>query len=174
MKQLIEKYLKVISEDKNYFGYDINEHTFKPFEYKNVFCAAANICKSDLNHVLNRLNQRTKATINDVFIVLKRGIDKFLELKNSKYKDRRTKSFHIISKSYPEFKLAIQIVRNDQKDIFRYIENNDEFFFNCSYICFLYTILKNNMEKKPLDDELFVESNTDSTIKTKIINLYVD
>ena len=164
MEQLIKKYLEIINEDKNYFGYQINDHTFKPFEYKKMFCAASAL-NEDLDHVLTQLFDRTNNTLDDIFIVLKRGIDKFLELKNKKYKDRRTKSFHIISKEYNNFKLAIQIVRNDQKDIFKYLENKDDFFFECDYICFLYTILEPNMNKKPMDDELFVEEINNKNIE---------
>lgn len=170
MKQLIKQYLNVLNEDKNYFGFQINDHTFQPFEYKKIFCAAAATNK-DLNHVLTQLFNRTNNTLNDIFIVLKRGIDKFIQLKNTKYKDRRTKSFHIISKQYCDFKLAVQIVRNDQKDIFKYLENSSEFFFNCDYICFLYTVLTPEMNKKPLDDELFVEN---SSIYDSAIKIYVD
>jgi len=161
MKHLIKTYLKILNKDKNYFGFQINDHTFTPFEYKNVFCCASCLNK-DINHVLTRLFTRTTANINDIFIVLKRGIDKFLQLKDNKYKNRRIKTFHIISKSYPNFKLVIQIVRNDQKDIFKYLENTNEVFFNCNYICFLYTILINDMEKRESDDELFVESSTNN------------
>lgn len=163
MKQLIKKYIEIINEDKNYFGFQINEHTFKPFEYKKIFCAASSLNK-DLNHILTQLFKRTDNTIDDVFTVLKRGIDKFLEQKNKKYNDRRTKSFHIISREFNDFKLAIQIVRNDQKDIFKYLENQSEFFYNCEYICFLYTVLKPDMIKKPTDDELFVENNSENQL----------
>lgn len=173
MKHLIKTYFNLLNEDKNYFGFEINEHTFLPFEYNRVFVAAANTCETDINHVLTRLKSRTTATLDDVFIILKRGINKFLELQKTKYKNTRIKSFHVISKSYPDFKLVILIVRNDQKDIFRYLENKEEFFFNCNYCCFLHTILKNKMLKRPIDDELFVEeTQRDTEEKTNI--LYVD
>ena len=55
--------------------------------------------------------------------------------------------------------MIIQIVRNDQKDIFKSVENPSEFFYGCDYVCFLYTILEPRMIKKPTDDELFVEEN---------------
>ena len=149
-------YLKILNEAKNYYGFQINEHTFEPFEYKKIFCAASSLNK-DLDHVLTRLLKRTDNTLDDIFIVLKRGLDKFLTMAKTKYKERRTKSFHIISKEYTNFKLVIQIVRNDQKDIFKYVENPSEFFYGCDYVCFLYTILEPRMTKKPTDDELFVE-----------------
>ena len=170
MKQLIKKYFEILKEDKNYFGFKINDHTFSPFKYKKVFCAASSLNK-DLDHILSRLFKRTDNTLDDIFVVLKRGIDKFLEVKNKKYKERRTKSFHIISNEFKNFKLAIQIVRNDQKDIFKYLENTNEFFYECDYICFLYIVLIPKMIKKQLDDELFVEDNFEHT---NIEVIYVD
>ena len=166
-----ELYLNILKEDKNYFGFQINEYTFEPFEYKKVFCAASSLNK-DLNHVLSRLLNRTDNTLDDIFIVLKRGLDKFLTLSKTKYKERRTKSFHIISKEYKDFKLVIQIVRNGQKDIVKYVENPSEFFYGCDYVCFLYTILKPKMTKKPTDDELFVEEINNDLNGQDI--LYVD
>ena len=171
MNSFNEVYLKILKEDKNYFGFQINDHTFKPFEYKKVFCVASSLNK-DLDHVLTQLFNRTDNTLDDVFIVLKRGIDKFLELSKTKYKERRTKSFHIISKEYKDFKLAIQIVRNDQKDMFKYLENPSEFFFECDYVCFLYTVLEPKMKKKPMDDELLVEEN-DNNLNDEMDILYV-
>lgn len=140
-------YLKILNEGKNYYGFQINDYTFKPFEYKKIFCAASSLNK-DLAHVLSRMLSRTDNTLEDVFIVLKRGLDKFLTMSKTKYKERRTKSFHIISKEYSNFKLVIQMVRNDQKDIFKYAEDPSEFFWSCNYICFLYTILEPRMSKK--------------------------
>jgi hypothetical protein len=172
MKHLIKTYYNILNEDKNYFGFQINEHIFPPFEYNRTFVAAASTCETDINHVLTRLHGRTNAALNDVFIILKRGIDKFLQLQKTKYKNTRVKSFHIISKSYPDFKLVVLMVRNDQKDIFRYLENNKEFFFNCNYCCFLHTILKTHMLKRPIDDELFVEEIQGE--KQKIDILYVE
>ena len=51
MKHLIKTYLKILNEDKNYFGFQINDHTFMPFEYKNVFCCASCLNK-DINIVI--------------------------------------------------------------------------------------------------------------------------
>lgn len=173
MKHLIKTYYDLLNEDKNYFGFQINEHTFPPFEYNKVFVAASNLCENDIDHVLTRLTGRTKASLDDVFIILKRGVDKFLSLQKSKYKNTRIKSFHVISKSYPDFKLVVLIVRNDQKDIFRYLENKNEFFFNCNYCCFLHTILKTYMKKRPIDDELYVEE-TKLNNEENVEILYVD
>ena len=167
-------YLKILNEEKCYYGFHINDQAFKPFEYKKVFCASS-ILNTDLNHVLSRLLKRTNNTytLEDVFIVLKRGLDKFLTMAKTKYKDRRTKSFHIISKEYSDFKLVIQIVRNNQKDIFKYMEDPSEFFYDCDYVCFLYTILEPTMAKKPTDDELVVEETSNNSTATENI-LYVD
>ena len=163
-------YLKILNEEKNYYGFQISDHTFKPFEYKKIFCAASSLNK-DLDHVLNRMLSRTDNTLEDVFIVLKRGLDKFLTMSKTKYKERRTKSFHVISKEYSNFKLVIQMVRNDQKDICKYAEDPSEFFWGCNYVCFLYTILEPRMSKKPTDDELFVEENNNNSNEEII---YVD
>ena len=170
MNSFNDVYLKILNEEKCYNGFQINDQSFKPFEYKKVFCAPSRLNK-DLNHALNRLLKRTDNTLEDVFIVLKRGLDKFLTMAKTKYKDRRTKSFHIISKEYANFKLVIQIVRNNQKDIFKYMEDLSEFFYDCDYVCFLYTILEPTMTKKPKDDELFVEENSNNSTENI---LYVD
>ena len=172
MNSFNDVYLKILNEEKCYNGFQINDQSFKPFEYKKVFCAPSRLNK-DLNHVLNQLLKRTDNTLDDVFIVLKRGLDKFLTMSKTKYKDRRTKSFHVISKEYSDFKLVIQIVRNNQKDIFKYMEDPSEFFYDCDYVCFLYTILEPTMSKKPTDDELFVEETDNDNNSTENI-LYVD
>lgn len=167
-------YLKILNEEKSYYGFQINDQSFKPFEYKKVFCAPSGLNK-DLNQVLNRLLKRTDNTLKDVFIVLKRGIDKFLTMAKTKYKDQRTTSFHIISKEYANFKLVIQIVRNSQKDIFKYMEDPSEFFYDCDYVCFLYTILESKMTKKPADNELFVEETDNDNNSNENENvLYID
>ena len=62
---------------------------------------------------------------------------------------------------------------NNQKDIFKYMEDPSEFFYGCDYVCFLYTILEPTMAKKPTDDELFVEETSNNSTATENI-LYVD
>lgn len=169
MNSFDEAYLKILNEHKNYFGYEINDETFTPFEYKSVYCCASYLNKN-INHVLERLKSRTNNDLNDIFIVLKRGIDKFLQLSKTKYKNRIKNSFHIISKEYKNFKLVIEITKNQQKDILKYLENQSDFFYKCDYICFLYTILESNMIKKSLDDELYVEEVEDTNNEILYVN----
>ena len=54
MNSFDEAYLKILNEHKNYFGYEINDEAFTPFEYKSVSCCASYLNKN-INHVLERL-----------------------------------------------------------------------------------------------------------------------
>ena len=50
MNSFDEAYLKILNEHKNYFGYEINDEAFTPFEYKSVYCCASYLNKN-INHV---------------------------------------------------------------------------------------------------------------------------
>lgn len=158
-----EVYQKIIMETQftsAYGSYKINENTFQPFKYKDVLICASDL-NCDINHILSRLKSRSNISynLNDIFTITKRGIDKFLT--SSKYSNKNVKSFHIISKSYPDIKVAIEIEKNKVKDMF----NNSHEIYSAKYICFIFTVLTSTMNKKPLDDELLVESKN---------NIFVD
>ena len=176
MNEFEKEYLKIINEDSGikilYLPNEIKKFNFKsftPFEYHNVSIFQSAI-HEDLNHVLNQLNKRNDKdySLNDVFIIIKRGIDKYLEL--IKIENFNTKqSFNIISKSYSDIKIACSIEKNTIKEQLIYLnESDDNELYHNNYFCFIYTVLESSMKKRNIDKELIVENmNTE-------INLYVE
>lgn len=82
-----DKLYNFIMENFNVVGYKrnykINDTTFKPVVYKDVYiCSSA--LNEDLNHILLRLNTRTKYTLNDLLTLVKLGIDEFYKNKYDK------------------------------------------------------------------------------------------
>ena len=148
-----------------------NFSSFPPFEYNGVSVFQSSF-HDDLNHVLNQLNIRTnkKYTLNDIFIIIKRGINEFKnQLKYKKFRNKQ--SFNIISKSYPEIKVACAIEINDIKNELIYLDfKDDNKLYHNDYFCFIYTVLLSYMHKKPLDYEIFVEEN----VNKEEINLFVE
>lgn len=135
--------------------YNINDKVFKPFAYKNVIIAASNLNK-DPYHLTNRLNQRSKNySLNDVFIIVKRGIDHYLNDKELKQFHKRTKSFSIISKSYSDIIVSCTIEQNKLYDMFDI--NSKDIFKTSRYICFIYTILDKTMKTKVNDKQILTE-----------------
>ena len=102
------EYLKIINEENGIktlcFPTEIKKFNFKsftPFEHKGVSIFQSSM-RDDINHVIERLNERSKNdyTLNDIFLIVKRGIDEFLNLvKTQNFNSKQ--SFNIISKSYP-------------------------------------------------------------------------
>lgn len=117
--------------------------------------------RDDINHVIERLNERSKNayTLNDIFLIVKRGIDEFLKLvKTQKFNSKQ--SFNIISKSYSNIKVVCAIEKNLIKNELIYLnESDDHPLYHNDYFCFIYTILSSSMEKHDIDKNLFVESN---------------
>lgn len=144
-----------------------NFKSFNPFEYHNV-SVFQSAMHNDINHVLYRLNERSKKqyTLNDIFIIVKRGIDEYLkQSKNIKFNTKQ--SFNIISKSYKDIKVACAIEKNDIKSNLIFLEKDeDNKLYHNDYFCFIYTILESSMKKHSIDKELIVES-------CNIFNLYV-
>ncbi len=158
-------------------SYKINDTTFKPFVYKNVYVCSSALNK-DLNHSLLRLNTRTKYNLNDLLILVKHGIDEFYKNKydkslfdNAKNQNRKVErekteqNFCILSKSKKDIKICILIAKNTAYDIFN---NEHKDFYSSKYICFVNTVLDQNMTPKDTDIKLVTENNN------KQINLYVD
>ena len=177
MKEFINNYFNIIHEDSGikvlslpreikYFNFK----SFPPFSYKNtsVFQSSLN---TDIQHVIHQLNERSnnKYTLNDIFIIVKRGIDEFNKLKAT-MKFHSKQSFNIISKSYKEIKVACAIEKNTILDQLIYLnENDDNPLYHNEYFCFIYTVLEHNMKKHDIDKNLFVEN-----INNDAITLYVD
>lgn len=167
-------YLNIINEEAGikvlYLPNEIMKFNFKsfnPFEYHNVsvFQSATH---NDINHVLNRLNERSKKhyKLNDIFAIIKRGIDEYLkQSKTTKFNTKQ--SFNIISKSYKDIRIACAIEKNTIKSDLIFLEKDeDNKLYHNDYFCFIYTILESTMKKRSIDRELIVESyNT--------FNLYV-
>lgn len=175
-----DKLYNFIMENFNVVGYKrnykINDTTFKPVVYKDVYiCSSA--LNEDINHILLRLNTRTKYTLNDLLTLVKLGIDQFYKNKydkllfaNAKNQNRKIErekteqNFCILSKSKKDIKICILIAKNTAYDIF-----NDEHkdFYSSKYICFVNTVLDQNMTPKDNDIKLVTETNNEQ------INLYV-
>lgn len=104
--------------------------------------------------------------MNDIFIIVKRGIDEYLkQSKNIKFNTKQ--SFNIILKSYKDIKVACAIEKNDIKSNLIFLEKDeDNKLYHNDYFCFIYTILESSMKKHSIDKELIVES-------CNIFNLYV-
>ena len=88
MNSFENEYLKIINEANDfkviYLPSEIKKFNFKsftPFEYKCVSIFQSSM-RDDINHVIERLNERSENayTLNDIFLIVKRGIDKFLDL----------------------------------------------------------------------------------------------
>ena len=91
----------------------------------------------------------------------------FANAKNQNRKIEREKTeqnFCILSKSKKDIKICILIAKNTAYDIF-----NDEHkdFYSSKYICFVNTVLDQNMTPKDNDIKLVTETNNEQ------INLYV-
>jgi hypothetical protein len=170
MNNLKNEYLKIIFEENGIkilcLPSEIKKFNFKsftPFEYHSVsiFQSAMH---EDINHVLNQLNKRMKYdyTIDDIFLIVKRGIDEFLKLnKTNKFNSKQ--SFNIISKSYPDIKIACAIERNLIKNDLIYLNpNEDNTLYHNEYFCFIYTVLQSSMKKHIIDKNLFVENVNDN------------
>jgi hypothetical protein len=167
MNSFENEYLKIINEANNfkviYLPSEIKKFNFKsftPFEYKGVSIFQSSM-RDDINHVIERLNERTNNTytLNDIFVIVKRGIDEFLNLvKTQKFNSKQ--SFNIISKSYPNIKVICAIEKNLIKNELIYLNEADDhpLFYN-DYFCFIYTILLSSMKKHDIDKNLFVEAN---------------
>ena len=177
MNKFEKEYLKIINEDNGLkilcLPSEIKKFNFKSFEPfedhgVSIFQSAMH---EDLNHVLNRLNKRSKAdkkySLNDIFIIVKRGIDEYLkQCKNIRFNSKQ--SFNIISKSYSDIKIACAIEKNVIIDQLIYLDiNDDNELYHNDYFCFIYTVLETKMKKHDIDKELIVESN-------EIFNLYVE
>jgi len=147
-------------------SYKINDTTFKPFVYKNVYVCSSALNK-DLNHSLLRLNTRTKYNLNDLLILVKHGIDEFYKNKydkslfdNAKNQNRKVErekteqNFCILSKSKKDIKICILIAKNTAYDIFN---NEHKDFYSSKYICFIYTILDKDMKTKVNDKQVLTE-----------------
>ena len=157
-------------------SYDINDTSFTPVVYKNVYiCSSA--LNEDINHTILRLSTRTKYTLNDLLTLVKLGIDEFYKNKydkslfaNAKNQNRKIKrekteqNFCILSRSKKDIKICILMSKNTAYDIF-----NDEHkdFYSSKYICFVNTVLDQNMTPKDNDIKLVTETNNEQ------INLYV-
>lgn len=135
-----------------------NFKSFKPFSYKNVAIFQSAL-HEDINHVLERLNERSKHkySLDDIFIIIKRGIDEFLQTaKVTNYKNKQ--SFNIISKTYSDIKIACAIEKNLIKNELFYLnDSDDDPLYHNDYFCFIYTILSRSMRKHLNDKELVVE-----------------
>lgn len=139
--------------------YSINDETFTPFVYKNIYvCASA--LNNDKNHAIIRLLKRTKYTLDDLFNLIKDGIDEFYK---NKYQDLFNKStkfekteqnFVILSKSKPDIKICILISKNTAYDLFK---NEHKEFHTSKYICFIHTILDEYMIPHSNDIKIFIE-----------------
>ncbi len=134
--------------------YSINDKVFKPFVYKGVLIAAS--MNNDPYHLTNRLKQRGKEyVLDDVFIIVKRGIDHYLNDKELKQFHDRTKSFSFRSKLYPNIIVSCTIEQNKLHDMFD-IDSKD-IFKSSKYICFIYTILDKDMKTKVNDKQVLTE-----------------
>lgn len=175
MNNYEKAYLNIISEEAGikilYLPDKImkfNFKSFKPFEYHNV-SVFQSAMHNDINHVLNRLNERSKTqyTLNDIFIIVKRGIDEYLK-QSKTIKFSAKQSFNIISKSYKDIKIACAIEKNNIKSDLIFLEKDeDNNLYHNDYFCFIYTILESSMKKHSIDKELIVESYNN------MFNLYV-
>ncbi len=165
------EYLKIINEENGiktlYLPTEIKKFNFKsftPFEYKGVSIFQSSM-RDDINHVIERLNERSKNayTLNDIFLIVKRGITEFLNLvKTQKFNSKQ--SFNIISKSYPNIKVVCAIEKNLIKNELIYLNKDDDHpLYHNDYFCFIYTILSASMKKHDIDKNLFVESNEHMT-----------
>ena len=141
--------------------YEINDKSFNPIVYKDVYICASSLNK-DENHSLNRLINRTKYTLNDLLELVKHGIDQFFAqkyenlFKKSKQKFEKTEqNFCIISKSKPDIKIAVLMSKNTAYDLFKE-EHKD--FHSSKYICFVHTILNEYMIPHKDDKSLIIEN----------------
>ena len=105
-------------------SYDINDTSFTPVVYKNVYiCSSA--LNEDINHTILRLSTRTKYTLNDLLTLVKLGIDEFYKNKydkslfaNAKNQNRKIKrekteqNFCILSRSKKDIKICILMSKN--------------------------------------------------------------
>jgi len=171
-----DKIYNLIMENFKAIGYkrmyEINDKTFKPIKYKDFY-----ICASALNenndHSIIRLLSRTKYELNDLISLVKLGIDEFYKNKyEDLFKNKKTikfekteQNFCILSKSKKDIKVCILISKNTAYDIFK---NEYKEFYSSKYICFIHTILNEEMAPHQNDLKLFVED------KEKFITLYVD
>lgn len=159
-------------------GYEVNDTAFKPIVYKNVYiCSSA--LNEDFNHALARLKSRTKYDLNDLLALVKLGIDEFYKNKYDKSLFDNTKNqrrnvehekteqnFCILSKSKKDIKICVLMSKNTAYDLFNK-EHKD--FYSSKYICFINTVLDQNMTPKNNDMKLVTENS-----KEQQINLYID
>lgn len=169
------RYYNLVLENFKTVGYkrmyEINDETFKPICYRNMYICASALNK-DNDHTLERLLKRTKYSIDSLIELTKLGIDQFFKMKyedlfnNKKVKFEKTEqNFCILSKSKPDIKVCILISKNTAYDIFK---NDHKDFHSSKYICFIHTILNEDMIPHQDDLKLLVEN------KNEIINLFVE
>lgn len=147
--------------------YEINDESFKPICYKNMYICASALNKNN-DHSIIRLLSRTKYILNDLLTLVKAGIDQFYlnhyenlyhKTKTMKY-EKTEQNFCILSKSKPDIKICIVISKNTAYDPFKE-EYND--FYSSKYICFIHTILNEEMIPHENDIKIVVE-NIDNLI----------